>query len=148
MTIQTQAVNAAASATKRLPTTCHQQATGFSAGITAAGGNVAAGGVATLAPLHPLPSLPQALGDVSNDANVEEDDYDELEIVPQEYEEEAEAAKGQEELVVKEETEPVEEPAMVEASEMPPDVRTLTHNKTKCFAMPFGNRETFCFSTN
>ena len=37
--------------------------------------------------------------------------------------------------------------AEVESSEMPTDVRALTHIKTKCFAMPFGNRGTFCFGT-
>ena len=100
-------------------------------GIAAAGGNVAAGGVATLAPLQPLPSLPHAPDDTADDADVEEDDDDEIEIVPQQYEEEAEA-EGQDELVVKEETEPAEQPAMVEASKMPPDVRALTHIKTKC----------------
>ena len=99
----------------------------------------------TLAPLQPLPSLPQALDDAANDTDVKEDD-DEIEIVPQQYKEETEA-EGQDEPVVEEETEPAEEPTMVEASKMPPDVRALTHIKTKCFAMPFGNRETFCFGT-
>ena len=115
---------------------------GFSTGIAAAGGNVAARGVATLAPLQPLPSLPQALDDAANDADVKEDD-DEIEIVPQQYEEKAESQDG---LEVVEETEAVKT-AMVEASKTPPDVRALTHIKTKCFTMPFGNRETFCFGT-
>ena len=104
---------------------------GFGTGIAAAGGNVVAGGVATLAPLQPLSSLPQALDDTADNADVKEDD-DEIEIVPQQYEEEAES---QDELEVVEETEPAEA-AMVEASEIPPDVRALTHIKTKCFTMP------------
>ena len=57
------------------------------------------------------------------------------------YEEEVES---QDELEVLEDTEPAEA-AIVEASKMPPDVRALTHIETKCFTMPFGNRETFCF---
>ena len=43
---------------------------GFSTGIAAAGGNVVARGVATLTPLQPLPSLPQAPDDAANDADV------------------------------------------------------------------------------
>ena len=85
-----------------------------------------------------MPSLPQAPDDAADDADVKEDD-DEIKIVPQQYKEEA---KSQDELEVVEETEPAEA-AMVEASETPPDVRALTHIKTKCFTMPFGNRETF-----
>ena len=123
LTIQTQAINAASSATKRLPTTCHQQVMGFGTGIAAAGGNVVAKDVATLAPLQPLPSLPQAPDDAADDADVEEDDDDEIKIVPQQYKEEAES---QDELEVVEETEPAEA-AMVEASKMPPDIRALTH---------------------
>ena len=115
-TVQTQAINAAAAATKRLPTTCHQQAMGFSIGVTAAGGNVVARGVATLAPLQPLPSLPQALDDAVDDTDVEEDDDDEIEIVPQQYEEEAEAEEDTQQA--EEDTEPVEEPAMVEPSKI------------------------------
>ena len=108
---------------------------------------MAARGVPTLAPLQPLPSLPQALNDDANDADVKEDDDGEIEIVPQQYEEETEAEEGQDEPVLEEETEPAEEPSMVEASETPPDARSLTHIETKCFAMPVGNRETFCFGT-
>ena len=78
---------------------------GFSTGITAASGNVVARGVATLAPLQPLPSLPQALDDAADDANVREVD-DELKIVPQQYEEEAES---QDEPEVVEETESAED---------------------------------------
>ena len=118
---------------------------GFGTGVVAAGGNMVARGVATLAPLQPLPSLPQAPDDAANDANVKEDDDDEFEIVLQQYKEESEAEEETQQA--EEDTEPVEEPAMVEPSETPPDVRTLTHIETKCFAMPFGNRETFCFGT-
>ena len=89
-----------------------------------------------------MPSLSQAPDDAADGADVKEDD-DEIEIVPQQYKEEAES---QDKLEVVEDTEPAKA-AMVEARKMPPDVRALTHIETKCFTMPFGNRETFSFHT-
>ena len=67
-------VSSAASAMKWLPTTCHQQAMGFITGVAAAGGENVARGVATLAPLQPLPSLSQGGDDDGHDPDFKEDE--------------------------------------------------------------------------
>ena len=82
---------------------------GFSTGVAAAGGNMVARGVTTLAPLQPLSSLPQALDDAANNADAGEDDDDKIEIVHQQYKEEPEAEEDTQQA--EEDTEPVEEPA-------------------------------------
>ena len=51
-------------------------------GIATAGGNMEANGVVTLAPLQPLSNLPQVPDAAADDADVEEDDDDEIEMVP------------------------------------------------------------------